>query len=284
MRAGKHGQDARPRPCGADHAEELKELKAPVKDIDKMLSAQAERLDRQFLARRGVAVRGLARAVPRPPAGRHAGPAADLDRGRRRPPAFADGGAARPCTGDPVDRRAPRSSCGTRSAGEPTRCSPGGSGWSGTRSPSRSSRRTARCTCSPTPKRNTRTYSNRFAAHVLRQHQFHALAAARGWRNRLRLMVDDYVPAGHPRAAAVGPAGRVLDRGRSATTTAATRPSRAPTCGSRTDQVRFYPIDAPENSAHAGGGGYAHVAGTRPTAASTTRCRSRTSRRWCSAR
>ena len=43
--------------------------------------------------------------------------------------------------------------------------------------------------------RNTRTYSNRFAAHILRQHQFNALCAARGWKNRLRLMVDDvYAP------------------------------------------------------------------------------------------
>jgi hypothetical protein len=41
---------------------------------------------------------------------------------------------------------------------------------------------------------NSRVYSNRFAAHVLSQHQFHALAAARGWRNRLRLMVDDSYP------------------------------------------------------------------------------------------
>ena len=34
-------------------------------------------------------------------------------------------------------------------------------------------------------------YSNRFAAHILRQHQFNALCAARGWKNKLRLMVDD---------------------------------------------------------------------------------------------
>jgi hypothetical protein len=42
--------------------------------------------------------------------------------------------------------------------------------------------------------RRTRTYSNRFAAHIIRQHQFHALAAQRGWRNKLRLMVDDTFP------------------------------------------------------------------------------------------
>jgi hypothetical protein len=33
--------------------------------------------------------------------------------------------------------------------------------------------------------RNTRTYSNRFAAHVLRQHQFAQLCMARGWKYRL---------------------------------------------------------------------------------------------------
>ncbi|MEG1039529.1 MAG: DUF4132 domain-containing protein [Pseudomonas sp.] len=44
--------------------------------------------------------------------------------------------------------------------------------------------------------RQTATYSNRFAAHILRQHQFHTLAIGRGWRNTLRLMVDaDYPPA-----------------------------------------------------------------------------------------
>ncbi|WP_372352851.1 DUF4132 domain-containing protein [Streptomyces sp. KL116D] len=30
--------------------------------------------------------------------------------------------------------------------------------------------------------RTTGTYSNRFAAHIVRQHQFHSLAAVRGWR------------------------------------------------------------------------------------------------------
>jgi len=44
--------------------------------------------------------------------------------------------------------------------------------------------------------RVTRTYSNRFAAHIIRQHQFNALCAARGWKNKLRLMVDaTYPPA-----------------------------------------------------------------------------------------
>jgi hypothetical protein len=42
--------------------------------------------------------------------------------------------------------------------------------------------------------RATRVYSNRFAAHVIKQHQFHALCNARAWKNKLRLMVDDIFP------------------------------------------------------------------------------------------
>src|SRR5205807_5813130 len=42
--------------------------------------------------------------------------------------------------------------------------------------------------------RRTATYSNRFAAHILRQHQFNALCAARGWNNQLRLLVDAEFP------------------------------------------------------------------------------------------
>jgi len=103
--------------------------------------------------------------------------------------------------------------------------------------------------------RTTRVYSNRFAAHILRQHQFNALCAARGWRNQLRLMVDDVY----------GPPTRVLpawnlraefwvegvgdNHGRD-TNEAGTYLYLS------TDQVRFYRLDAPANSAHAGGGGY----------------------------
>lgn len=42
--------------------------------------------------------------------------------------------------------------------------------------------------------RRTRTYSNRYAAHILKQHQFNALAALRGWKNKLRLNVDQEFP------------------------------------------------------------------------------------------
>lgn len=42
--------------------------------------------------------------------------------------------------------------------------------------------------------RRTGVYSNRYAAHIVRQHQFNALCAVRGWRNTLKLLVDDEFP------------------------------------------------------------------------------------------
>ncbi|MBI3467990.1 MAG: DUF4132 domain-containing protein [Planctomycetes bacterium] len=43
--------------------------------------------------------------------------------------------------------------------------------------------------------RRARVYSNRFAAHVIRQHQFKALCAVRGWKHKLRLVYDEEFPA-----------------------------------------------------------------------------------------
>jgi Domain of unknown function (DUF4132) len=103
--------------------------------------------------------------------------------------------------------------------------------------------------------RRTNTYSNRFAAHIIRQHQFHALATGRGWKDQLRLMVDDGVypprrnlPKWNLRAEfwveGIGDA-----YGTDTTET-----------GSYlrlvTDQVRFYPHDAGVAMSHAMGGGF----------------------------
>jgi hypothetical protein len=103
--------------------------------------------------------------------------------------------------------------------------------------------------------RTTRTYSNRFAAHILRQHQFNALCGARGWKNQLRLMVDSEYP----------PASRTLPQwnlraefwidsigGEYGTDTNESGTYLYLT----TDQVRFYPIGAAQHYAHASGGGY----------------------------
>jgi hypothetical protein len=103
--------------------------------------------------------------------------------------------------------------------------------------------------------RATRVYSNRFAAHILRQHQFNALCMARGWKNQLRLKVDDSYP----------PAVRLLPEwGLRAEywVEGAVDTNGADTNGTGTylylvtDQVRFYPLDAAQHYAHAGGGGY----------------------------
>lgn len=103
--------------------------------------------------------------------------------------------------------------------------------------------------------RNTNVYSNRYAAHQIKQHQFNALCAVRGWKNSLRLMVDDEYPpatlelpewslraefwvegAGDEHGTDTNETGTYLYLA--------------------TDQVRFYPTDAAQLTAHAGGGGY----------------------------
>ncbi|MEU6255990.1 DUF4132 domain-containing protein [Streptomyces sp. NPDC047043] len=235
-----------------DHAEELKELKVSVKDIDKMLSAQSERLDRQFLARRtwsygtwreryldhplvGTLARRLLWTVDGTTAG------------------FADG-ELRTLTDDPVTEgaevglwhpvgHAPAEIVAWRDWLERHAIT----------QPFKQAHREVYLLTDA--ERATGTYSNRFAAHVLRQHQFNSLAAIRGWRNKLRLMVDDEAP----------PASRELPQwglraeywiegegdGYGDDTTESGSYLRL-----RTDQVRFYPIDAPGNSAHCCGGEY----------------------------
>lgn len=106
--------------------------------------------------------------------------------------------------------------------------------------------------------RATRVYSNRFAAHIIRQHQFNALCAARGWKNQLRLMVDDSYPPPHKLLPQWGLRAEywvegVGDEYGRDTNEAGTYLYLA------TDQVRFYPIDAAQSYAHASGGGYHHA-------------------------
>jgi len=111
--------------------------------------------------------------------------------------------------------------------------------------------------------RATRTYSNRFAAHILKQHQFNSLCVLRGWKNTLRLMVDDaYPPATrslpqHGLRAEFWVEGIGDDYGTD-TNDAGTYLRVA------TDQVRFYREDAAVNYAHASGGGYAGGRGGVP--------------------
>ncbi|GGZ57183.1 DUF4132 domain-containing protein [Streptomyces bluensis] len=235
-----------------DFADELKELKAAVKDIDKMLTAQSERLDRQFLARRtwshdtwreryldhplvGTLARRLLWSVDGTTVG------------------YADG-ALRTLTDDPVD-----------GGSEVTLWHPVGHepaeivawrDWLERHEITQPFKQAHREVYLLTDaERATDTYSNRFAAHILRQHQFNSLAAIRGWRNRMRLMVDDSAPPAVRELPQWGLRAEYWIEGDGEEYGVDTTDS-----GSyvrlRTDQVRFYPVDAPENSAHCCGGEY----------------------------
>jgi hypothetical protein len=102
----------------------------------------------------------------------------------------------------------------------------------------------------------TRTYSNRFAGHILKQHQMNSLAALRGWRNKLRLMVDDDYPPASKELPEYGLRAEFWIEGAGDNYGADTTDTGT-YLYLTTDQVRFYRSDAPENYAHASGGGYA---------------------------
>ncbi len=103
--------------------------------------------------------------------------------------------------------------------------------------------------------RNTRVYSNRFAAHIIRQHQFHALAAARGWKNKLRLLVDAEYPPATKQLEKWGLRAEFWIEGAGDEWGTDTNEAGA-YLRLVTDQVRFYAIAAAQVTAHAGGGGY----------------------------
>ncbi|MER7823888.1 DUF4132 domain-containing protein [Streptomyces sp. NPDC096097] len=238
-----------------DHAEELKELKAAVKDIDKALSAQSERLDGQFLARRRWAYgHWRERCLDHPLVGTLARRLVWTVDGTAV--AFTDG-QLRTLTGAPLEQdtaqatvelwhpvgREPAEVVAWRNRLE--RCA--------VTQPFKQAHREVYLLTDA--ERNTGTYSNRFAAHVLRQHQFHSLAAARGWRNRLRLCVDDCAPPAVRELPRWGLRAEYWIEGEGSEYGVDTTES-----GSylrlRTDQVRFYPIDAPQNEASTYGGEY----------------------------
>ncbi|MFO0958605.1 MAG: DUF4132 domain-containing protein [Isosphaeraceae bacterium] len=103
--------------------------------------------------------------------------------------------------------------------------------------------------------RATNVYSNRFAAHVLRQHQYNALCAARGWRNKLRLMVDDTYPPTSKDLPLWGLRAEFWVEGIGDGYGQDTTESGSYLYLS-TDQVRFYGMGSAQREAHAGGGGY----------------------------
>lgn len=229
-----------------EHPEELKDLKANVGDIDKMLPVLAQRLDRQFAARRTWTYAAWRdRYLDHPLAGTIARRLLWTVDGEAC--GFADSElrtlAGVPVAGGtavelwhPIGREAAEV-LAWRDWLERHRVT----------QPFKQAHREVYLLTDA--ERDTGTYSNRFAGHVLRQHQFHSLAAVRGWRNKLRMMADATFP----------PATRELPRwglraefwitghGDDAYSDIAASGSYLRV---GTDQVRFYPDGAPQNTAH----------------------------------
>ncbi|MEM7230380.1 MAG: DUF4132 domain-containing protein, partial [Planctomycetota bacterium] len=254
-------QKSVPKAVKDEHAEEVKELKAAAKDVEKYLPSQRDRLDRMHLRRKpwqfetwterylhqpivGSLVRRLIWSITDGDrtydatwddsatalVDVHGSPIGDVSRD-------ADVTLWHPIGKDTEQTLAWRSYFEEREIQQPFK---------------QAHREIYVLTDA---ERTTRVYSNRFAAHIIKQHQFNALCAVRGWRNQLRLMVDDeYEPATKDlpewgiRAEfwieGIGD-GYGVD-----TTETGTYHFLA------TDQVRFYDIDALRLTAHAGGGGY----------------------------
>ncbi|GAA3758274.1 hypothetical protein GCM10022225_49490 [Plantactinospora mayteni] len=234
------------------HPEQLAEFKAAVKDVEKMLSAQAERLDRQFLAERvwpfdawrtryldhplvGTLARRLIWLVDDVPCAYRDG-ALHTHEGKE----ITGGETVR--LWHPIGREVAEVLAwrGWLEANRVTQ-------------PFKQAHREVYLLTAA--EENTRVYSNRYAAHVLRQHQFHALTAARGWRNKLRMMVDDAYEPATRELPQWGLRAEFWIEGIGDDWAADTTESGA-YLRIATDQVRFYPITAPEHYAHAGGGGY----------------------------
>ena len=188
--------------------------------------ARPDRLD--VPASEDLADRRVARALSRSPAGRHDRAAADLVRRRHA------GALPR----RPADRRAGPADRARQDGRDHASWHPVGRGideitaWRrrleelGITQPFKQAHREVYLLTDA--ERNTRTYSNRFAAHIIRQHQFNALCAARGWKNKLRLMVDDTYPPATRELPQWGLRPSSGSRG-SATIMARTRTSRAST-------------------------------------------------------
>ncbi|WP_328291837.1 DUF4132 domain-containing protein [Kineococcus sp. NBC_00420] len=237
-----------------EHPEELKEVKATAKDVAAMLSAQVERLDRQFLARRtwpfavwrerylehplvATIARRLIWVVDGTPLGWAEGALHGLDEAVAEPGADAEVSLWHPVGRDVSEVLAWREWLVRYEVVQPFK---------------QAHREVYLLTDA---ERATATYSNRFAAHVVRQHQFNALAAARGWRHRLRLVVDDSFPPASRDLPEWGLRAEFWVEG-----AGEDYEQDATEAGAHlrlsTDQVRFYPRSAPENTSHGYGGGY----------------------------
>ena len=245
-----------------DFPDALKELKAAAKDVQKMLPAQRDRIDSLFLARKswplktwrerywdhplvGTLARRLIWRFGSGPSPQADGSAVAVNN-----PAIVD------AEGAPID--VPEDA--TVTLWHPIE-EPKGAvlAWRrfyedrGISQPFKQAHREIYVLTDA--ERNTGVYSNRFAAQLVKQHQFKALGEVRGWKSQLRLMVDDDYPPPSKQLPAFGlraeywveGAGEEYGRDTNETGTY---------LHLATDQIRFYPIDAETSYAHASGGGY----------------------------
>ncbi|MEK0448799.1 MAG: hypothetical protein RL088_1067 [Verrucomicrobiota bacterium] len=252
--------------------EELKELSAAKKDIEKMLPAQAERLDALFLAQKTWAIEAwLERYAEHPLVGALA---------RRLIWNFSTGGITTAGVwfdGKFVDRSGvpvPLDASQTRVSlwhplGEPADTVLAWRVFLEERRIRQPFKQAHREIYLLTPaEAATVTYSNRFAAHLLRQHQFNSLCATRGWKNKLRLMVDDSYPPPTRRLPQWGLRAEFWIESAGDDFGTDTNESGV-YLHVATDQVRFYPLEAAQVSTHASGGGY--TPGWQETAAEPLR-------------
>jgi hypothetical protein len=267
-RADAKTQKSVPARVKSEHKEELKELQGAAKDIAAMLPAQSERLDSMFLLqKRWPAHVWRERYLDHPLVGTIARRLiwnVTID-GNARAGVWFDG-RLRDAADRPLDVPDDADVELWHPLGRPVEDVLAWRRWMEEheiRQPFKQAHREVYLLTDA--ERRTETYSNRFAAHVLRQHQYNALAAARGWKNKLRMMVDDTYPPTFRELPQWGLRAEYWVEGAGTEYGADTNESGA-YLRVVTDQVRFYRVDAAPNAAHAGGGGYGSAAagpGTR---------------------
>lgn len=251
-------QKSLPASVKSEFVEELKELKLAKGDIEKMLPAQAERLDSLFLRRISWPLETwIERYLDHPLVGTLA---------RRLIWNFETSGTVTPgiwLNGKLVDRLSrpiPLEPSTTVRLWHPLN-QPGEVvlGWRAwleeweIRQPFKQAHREIYLL---TPaEESTRVYSNRFAAHILKQHQFNALCAVRGWKNKLRLMVDDTYPPATRHLPEWGLRAEFWVEGLGSDFAHDTNEAGV-FLYLGTDQVRFYRAGDAQVQGHASGGGY----------------------------
>ena len=245
---------AAPATVKSKYKEELKELQNALKDIRAMLPAQRDRIDSLFLARKswpleawrerfgdhplvGTLARRLIWRLAGTPVVFHDGEPIDVDGHKVKPGPEAEVTLWHPIECPTEEVLAWRDRLETLRITQPFK---------------QAHREVYLLTDA---ERTTATYSNRFAAHVVRQHQFNALCAARGWKNQLRLMVDSSYAPPSKELPGWGLRAEFWVDGIGNDYASDTNESGV-YLRLATDQVRFYRLGAAANWTHVGDGRY----------------------------